>query len=295
MFDALNVNHELVLTSNRKSFIFDEKFESYHVLDKYLFYFPKEDKYLEPLSYGTRFGFPNGYLTNNNGLFIKRTKIGDFESATGEVKYISPVNYDKSSYDLVMDLTFDKEDLNKTIINLDRTLTGYYAVSLQPFFGLMNEENKEKTLKGIVKSIKEDVEITSVEALNASSEKFGVDPLIIKASLTSNSFIDNAGNKFLFKVGDFERSYVSKINVNLPAGYSFKNLEDLNISESFEENGTTYFSFKSKYILENNSLKIQINEFYNKNIIEVPFYESYRKVINSAANFNKVVLIMVKN
>jgi len=269
MFDALNVNHELVLTSNRKSFIFDEKFESYHVLDKYLFYFPKEDKYLEPLSYGTRFGFPNGYLTNNNGLFIKRTKIGDFESATGEVKYISPVNYDKSSYDLVMDLTFDKEDLNKTIINLDRTLTG--------------------------KSIKEDVEITSVEALNASSEKFGVDPLIIKASLTSNSFIDNAGNKFLFKVGDFERSYVSKINVNLPAGYSFKNLEDLNISESFEENGTTYFSFKSKYILENNSLKIQINEFYNKNIIEVPFYESYRKVINSAANFNKVVLIMVKN
>ena len=94
---------------------------------------------------------------------------------------------------------------------------------------------------------------------------------------------------------DFKRSYDSQINIKIPRGYSFKNLEDLKISESYKDEEITLFSFISSYGIENGVLKIQIKEFYNKNIIEVPIYESYRKVINGAANFNKVVLVMIKN
>jgi len=306
----------MVLTSSRKSFIFDEKFESYHVLDKHLFFLPKLNKYIEPLNYNSRLGFPNGFLTDNNGLFIKRIKIGDFESAVGEVRYIEPVDYNKSAYNLKIELTFDTDNISKTNINLDRIMTGYYAMSFQPYMDLMKEESKEKALKSIIKSIKEEVEIDKIEAINASPEKFGIAPLIVKASITSESLVDNAGNKFLFKVGeligpqlemyqendrklkvheDFKRNYISEININIPKGYSFKNLEALNISESYDNEGKTYFSFKSGYTLDGNVLKIKIKEFYNKNIIDIFHYESYRKVINSAANFNKVVLIMIIN
>ncbi len=314
MFNKLNIEHEVVLTSNRKNLIFDDAFETYNILEDYLFFFPKSKTYLEPLNYGSRYGFPNGMLTDNKGLFVKRIKIGDFESAVGEVKYIEPVNFDKSSYDLKMNVVFDTENINKTNISLDRIMTGYYALGLQPYMSIMKEESKKKALDGVVKSIKEDVKIVDVTAVNTASNDFGAVPLIVKASIETETFVDNAGRKYLFKVGeligpqlemyqekekklvihsDFERTYQSDITIKIPEGYSFKNVEDLVINESYAEGEEIFFSFKSNYSVEEGFLKVTIKEFYNKNIVEVPIYEDYRKVINSAANFNKIILIMV--
>ncbi len=317
IFDILNLEHELVLTANRKSFVFDKKFESYHVLDKYLFFFPEQNKYLEPLNYGSRFGFPNGLLTDNYGLFIKKIKVGDFESAIGQVKYIEPVNYDLSVYNLKIEVGFNEEDLTETNIEVSRIMSGYYALSYQPYLELIEEqEKKTKVLEGIVKMIKEEVEITKVEAINGYSNKFGIEPLVIKATLKTNSFIDNAGTKYLFKIGEligpqlemyqkkerklqvhenFERSYESLIDVKIPEGYKIENLEDLAIEEEYKEGNKVFFSFKSSYTVDNNIIKVKLNEFYNKNIVDVSVFEAYRKVINSAANFNKITLVMIKS
>lgn len=316
IFNQLEVAHELVLTSSRKNFIFDETFETYNILNDYLFFFPKNNTYLEPFNYGSRYGFPDGMLTDNKGLFIKRIKIGDFESAVGEVKYIESVNYDKSAYNLKMEVAFDAENINQTNITLDRIMTGYYALGLQPYMSVMKEESKKKALEGVVKSIKDDVKIIDVKATNTASTDFGTAPLIVTANIETETFVDNAGKKYLFKIGeligpqlemyqeserklvgqnDFERTYKSDINVKIPEGYTFKNLDDLIINESYEENGVTLFSFKSNYRIEGGILKVTINEFYNQNIIQVPIYEDYRKVINSAANFNKVILVMLEN
>ena len=316
IFNQLGITHELVLTSNRKELIFDETFETYNVLADYLFYFPKYETYLQPLNYGYRYGFPDGMLTDNKGLFIKRVKIGDFESAIGEVNYIQPVNYDKSAYNLKMDVVFDGDNINQTNISLDRIMTGYYALGFQPYMSIMKEENKKKALEGVVKSIKDEVKILEVKATNIAPEDFGTLPFIVTADIETETFVDNAGAKYLFRIGeligpqlemyqesekklivhsDFERAYESQINIKIPEGYSFKNLEDLVIDESYEEDNRTFFSFKSKYSLEDGFLKVTINEFYNQNIVQVPIYEDYRKVINSAANFNKVILVMIKN
>lgn len=315
IFNQLEIAHELVLTSNRNELLFDETFETYNILAEYLFYFPEYDTYLQPLNYGSRYGFPEGMLMDNKGLFVKRVKIGDFESAVGEVKYINAVNYDKSAYNLKMQVAFDSENINKTNISLDRIMTGYYALGLQPYMSVMKEENKKKSLEGVVKSIKDDLKILDIKATNTAATDFGTAPFIVNANVETETFVDNAGKKYLFKIGeligpqlemyqeserklvgqnDFERTYKSDINVKIPQGYTFKNLDDLIIDESYEEDGRVFFSFKSNYSIENGLLKVTINEFYNQNIIQVPIYEDYRKVINSAANFNKVILVMIE-
>ena len=52
------------------------------------------------------------------------------------------------------------------------------------------------------------------------------------------------------------------------------------------------FSFKSSYQLLGNKLIITADEHYKENKIEVSMYEEYRTVINSAADFNKITLLL---
>lgn len=316
LFNFLDIDHQVVYTTNRSDMRFDKDFEAYNFLQEALIYFPKLKMYLSPVKLESRLGYPPGYLTDNYGLFIKQVTLGDFTSATGSIKYIEPVNYDKTNYDLVMNVNFDNEDLGITYLKMKRSMDGYYSIYVQPFFDFMNDEQKEEITDEIIKSIKPGVEIVNKEVLNTESNDFGNKPLIINADLKSEDFVENAGNKFLFKLGeiigrqqemyqekkrilpvenDFERSYDRKIIVKIPEGYRFEGLEKINMDQSFEEDNEVLFMFKSEYEIVDDKLIVSIKEFYNKNVINVDLYEKYRTVINSAANFNKVTLILQKN
>ncbi len=316
IFNALDIKHQIVLTSDRRELKFDKSFEAYNFLQEYLIYFPKIKLYMAPTKLESRLGYPPGYLTDNYGLFIKQVTLGGFTSGVGSVKYIKPVNYDKTNYNLVMNVNFDSEDLTITNLKMDRTMDGYYAVFVQPFMDIAKQEDKDEMADGIIKSINENVEIVEKKMFNDSSKDFGNKPLQIIADIKSEEFVEKAGNKYLFKVGEllgpqqemyqekarilpveneFERSYDRKIIVEIPEGYQFKNLDNINMDESYKEDDEELFMFKSSYEIKDNQLVIAIKEYYNKNIIGVPIYEEYRTVINSAANFNKVTLVLEKN
>lgn len=315
LLKIVEAKYEVVLTTNRYLNDFDKEFESYNFLQEYLMYFPSLDLYLEPLGYDSRLGFPSGNLTDNYGLFIKELNIGGFSSGLGEVKYIEPVNYDKTTYDLTMDVSFDENNMSKIAVDMLREMKGYYAISYESYLHFMKDEQIKELKKSIVESVNKNFTILSSDIEFSKPEEMGKTPLVLKAKLESEEFVQNAGNKYLFKLGDligpqselyqenerklpvsseYERSYKNILNVKIPEGYSFKNLEDINISESYSENGDTLFSFISNYTIENNTLKVVIDEFYNRNKVGLKNFESYRKVINSAANFNKIVLVLTK-
>ena len=315
LFNELDVDYEVVLTSNRKQLLFDKEYESYNFLESYLIYFPKLDLYLEPKNYESRLGFPNSYLTDTYGLFIKKIKLGEFVSGVGKVRYINPVNYDKSAYNLLMNVNFDSDNITNLDIKMEREMSGYYSVNFQPFMDLVKPEQKSEMAESIVKGISENVTILETSFENEKAESFGVKPMKVIAKLESENFVENAGNKYLFKVGeligpqaeiyqeknrklpvcgDFERMFKNRLVIQIPEGYVFKNLEELNIDESYSENGEVYFTFKSSYSVVDDVLTIDIDEFYNKNNVPLELYEDYRRVINSAANFNKITLILDK-
>ncbi|APZ45434.1 hypothetical protein BW723_03565 [Polaribacter reichenbachii] len=310
---TFNIKHELVLTSSRDQIKFDKTFEANNFLTDFLIYFPKHKKYLEPSAQEKRYGFPTPFLMDNYGLFIKEVKIGDYKSAVGKVKYIEPVQASETEDTMVVDIAFNPDDLTENIIHFDRSLGGYYAGNIQPFMHFIIGDDRDELVDNIIESITSELTIEKREIVNGESELFGVKPLQFIVDFTSEAFVEKAGRKYLFKLGDiigpqmqmyqekervlpleqeFHRSYYRTINIKIPDGYKITNLDDINIDNSYSEDGEELFSFKSFYELNGDVLKITADEHYRENIIKVALYEEYRTVINSAADFNKIVLLL---
>jgi hypothetical protein len=309
----LNVKHELVLTTDRKQMKFDTEFEATNFLTDFLLYFPKSKKYLSPNASGTRFGFPMPYMMDNYGLFMKEVVIGDFKSAVGEIKYIEPVKAEEIIDIMKVTIDFNTENLTENIVNFDRAFSGYYAMNIQPFMHLIQGEKRDELVDNFIENITKELEIQTRKIVNDDSELFGVKPLQFIVDFTTEAFVEKAGRKYLFKLGDligqqvqlyqekervlpleeqFHRSYFRTLTIHIPEGYKITNLEDITIDNSFAKNDKELFSFKSSYKLNGNTLTVTADEHYRENIVTVPMYEEYRTVINSAADFNKIVLLL---
>ncbi|MGK0325676.1 MAG: hypothetical protein ACJA1D_001017 [Polaribacter sp.] len=310
---TLKIKHELVLTTNRKELKFDAEFEANNFLTHFLLYFPQSKKYLSPNASETRFGFPQPFMTDNYGLFIKEVVIGDYKSAVGRIKYIEPVKVEETVDVMKVTVNFNKENLTENIVHFDRAFSGYYAMNIQPFMHLIQGEKREELVDSFIENITKELEITGRKLVNDDPELFGTKPLQFIVDFTTEAFIEKAGRKYLFKLGDligqqiqlyqekervlpleeqFHRSYYRTLTIHIPEGYEISNLEDIKIDNSFVKNGKELFSFRSLYKLEGNKLTVTADEHYRENIVQVPIYEAYRTVINSAADFNKIVLLL---
>jgi len=315
LFNELNIKQDMVLTCSREFMRFDKNFEANIYLQDILIYFPKTKKYLAPNENDSRYGFPPGYLTDTYGLFIKQVKVGDFVSAVGKIKMIKPVDASLSKDNMAIDVNFDSEDISTTNIKLSRAMSGYYGMFIHPFIDLVKSELKKELVEGFAKNLNESVTINDSKIDNDNPDLFGIKPIIFNVDFTSDAFVEKAGNKYLFNVGaligsqmelyqeservlplenEFKRTYERTINITIPKGYAIANLEDINFNNEYIEKGKTILSFKSFYELNDNILKITADEYYKTNHIPVAIYEDYRRVINSAADFNKVTLVLVK-
>ena len=314
IFDYFNINHELVITSNRTKFKFDPEFQSYLFLNQYLFYFPETNKYLIPDKYAYRYGLIPYENTDNYGLFISRIKINNVKTYFSHIKYIKPIDFDKSAHNLYIK-TIINDDCSKAELEVIQENKGYYAVFLQPYIGLLKKEDQEKVANQILKNLLGDININSWNFKNIETEIIGEKPLILEASCTTSSLLENAGNNVIFKVGqligpqiemykeenrtlpvydEYKRSFYRELRIKIPSGYEIKNLENLNIDKSYEKNNKKVLLFQSKYNLNDNILTINIQEYYDILFLEPYEFEKYKEIINTAADFNKIVLILEK-
>ncbi|NER11587.1 protein of unknown function [Muriicola jejuensis] len=313
IFQHLDIDHEIVITCDRSEQKFDKEFEANNFLTDFLFYFPATNSYLSPTITNSRYGFPPGNLTDTYGLFIKEIKVGDFTSGLGRIKFIEPVKAEKTVDRMTIDVKFDDSDPVKNTVSLQRSFSGYYGMSIHPYMGLIKEMDRDELIENLAKTMNKNVDVTKKEVHNQGPENFGVKPLVFDIELESRSFTEKAGKKLLFKVGEligqqiqmyqekkrvlpleneFMRSYYRTIKVQLPAGYKVVNLDDININNVYVEGGHEVLSFKSYYSLDGQTLTITADEHYKRNIIDTPIFEDFRRVINSAADFNKITLII---
>jgi hypothetical protein len=93
---------------------------------------------------------------------------------------------------------------------------------------------------------------------------------------------------------DYPHSLVRNIVLTIPDGYQVKNLKDLNINTVYRNNDQVMMGFSCSYEQEGNVLKIKIVEDYRDLTYPVKVYDDFKNVINAAADFNKVVLILDK-
>jgi hypothetical protein len=138
---------------------------------------------------------------------------------------------------------------------------------------------------------------------------------VLTTVLQSPKLMEKAGPKYLFKVGEligrqvemyqdehrslpieveYPHSLPRTLRIRIPDGYKVVNPEAVRIKELFNEGGKDIAGFVSDYKMEGNELVVSINEFYGQTSYPISRYETFRKVINAAADFNKVVLVLQK-
>jgi hypothetical protein len=92
----------------------------------------------------------------------------------------------------------------------------------------------------------------------------------------------------------FAHSLNRTITVQLPDGYTVKNLNDIDMNVVHKENDEITMGFISSYTLNKNILTIQVNETYKKVYYPMEQFEDFKRVINASADFNKIVLVLQK-
>ena len=84
------------------------------------------------------------------------------------------------------------------------------------------------------------------------------------------------------------------MKISIPKGYTVKNMKDLNLDVTYKDKDNTPYLFQSNATQEGDVVVVSIKEYYKQIFAPVQRYEDYRKVINAAADFNKVTLVLEK-
>jgi len=314
--ESLNIPYEIVIGCSRTDAVFDPKFESWNFLDEYLLYFPTTKKFLDPGSPIFRYGMIDQTMEGNQALFIKKKKEGNDIVPESEIRLVPFSTIADNHDDLLVDVSFSPT-MDQIQGKVTRQMTGHQAAQLRPYYHFVKAEEERKALTNeIVKStLKPDVTYTNpqIKNTNLNSDEANK-PFIFSVDIVLKSVVERAGKKYLFKVGELigpqvemynERArqypidmgnahaYKRLMKVKIPEGYKVSGLESLrrNITDG---RTPAVMGFISDYKLEGNLLTITIDEFYKEVLQPIDIYEPFQKVINAAADFNKVTLLLEK-
>ena len=314
VFKNFKIENNVVFTSNRYKIPFDKDFESYENLSELLFYFPSIKKYLTPTEIEYRIPlFPNT-IANNNGLFIKEKTFSGIRKGIGEIDFIEIPGND-ISHD-IMNITVDfTKDIENPTVSSNLTFGGYSGLIFQPIKDFASAEQYKTVLKSIAENYTVQTEYKTLSTENDGTEYIGKKPFVLNVSFDGNELIQKAGNNYLFAVGetigkqmefyqenkrsmpveiDYPHFYTRNIKILLPKGATIKNLDKFEMDYKTQINGKTEAAFISKYTQKGDEILVENQEYYN--IINYPLekFDDYKAVINAAADFNKIVIIVTK-
>jgi hypothetical protein len=313
VFNKLGIACAPAITCSRENIRFDGKFDSWTYLDDYVVYFTGPKTFLAPYKFETRYPLIPSEWTAQQALFIEPLTIGSLKSALGSIAEIPAADYTLSNDDLEIEVSFN-DDLSSANIHQKRLFGGYNALFFTPYYDLMTSDQRKQFVEELIKQTAPDATIAKWDTKLITDKKS--DSFLMDAEFQTASFSERAGPRILFKAGEligsqvemyrddkrvtqvengFNRGYDRFIRINIPQGYSVKNPQDLKIDITYSDGSETPFLFQSDYVVKGNTLEITIKEYYKKIYAPVERYEDFRKVINAAADFNKVTLVFEKN
>ncbi|MCB9195592.1 MAG: DUF3857 domain-containing protein [Flavobacteriales bacterium] len=312
-FDILGIESEIVLTTDRYENYFDESFENHHVLQNIMFYIPETKKYLVPDDFSYRYGLYPDEWGSQKGLFIKKVTVGDISTGVGKVKDIKAV--DASVTKDIMEVTFGFEDITEPVALFRRELSGYSACYFQPYYPSMDSLARKELDENYIKFVDQNGEVLEYKVSGVEEEDIQVNPVVYEGKIKTSTIMEKAGNKYLFKIGesigpqaemydeterkmDIEHNhnmtYERKITFTVPDGYNLAGIEALKINEVYPKEDPK-IGFISDYERNGDEVVVTVTEFYYEIQFKKSEIDDFRRIINAAANFNKVVLFLEKN
>lgn len=316
MFNELNIQHEIVVSCDRTETPFDASFDTWNYLDDFIIYLPGINQYLAPCDDDCRLGIiPYEYI-NNDALYIKPILLGEKKTGLSTIKKI-PYAAMESNFDRMdAEISFHLQ-MKDVKMYLKRSMDGYSALSLRPIYYKLAEDKRKELASNILKMSGEDAQLSKLKVSNfdINSLQEIEKPFIIEGDLTIGSVIEKADDKYIFKVGELIGEQVQmyqekerqtgievnyphnldrKFKIKIPEGYAVKGLETIKKKIVYGAAEKPDMGFVSDYKINGNELEIDITEFYNKLSMPATVFPDFRNVINAAADFNKVVLVLEK-
>lgn len=235
----------------------------------------------------------------------------------GTVKFVEPDGYLENTDSLIISADFSK-GFDNTKFTYRVTTEGHEATAIQSLFDYVKEEkDKDELRKALIKRYADEADIKDLKTENEGSIFFAKKPFVASASFTSGKFVDKAGAKYIFKIGDligpqeqmyqeetrkmpiemnYSKNYVRIITFKIPQGYKLTNSEKLNMDVFLKDKeGNRIMAFRSWYEIKGSDVTVNVEEYYKTINLPVEQYEPFKSVINASADFNKIVLLFEPN
>ena len=306
-FEILGIKYEVVVTANRFVYKFDPDFFIPNMLQDFLIYLPKEEKYVAPARIEYRLGEAPFNILGNYGLFIDK-ELGFYFSKIVQ----SDPNY--SSINRNIDITFN-DDFESATLKQHQEYTGHWGITNRAVINLSTDQGIKEFKDYLTGSGIEDKVVENYELKNSEINQVEYNvPFIVESTISSESIIEDAGDSYLFQIGKvigtqselyqekervnpiemtYPNQYDYTIIVTIPEDYAIEGLNSLIIDKSYISDSTNekICKFESGYNLEGNKVTITIQEFYKSNEYDLYKYEEFRNVINAASDFNKAYIL----
>ncbi len=317
-FEHYKINYSLVFTCSRFLGEIDPDFAHSMDLRNIIFYFPSHDKYVAPEIDHLRYGAPPNVQGGSNGLFISTMYAAGSESVLlgGSIEELPILGPDKNNLGVnaLLKLNESKDEIT---VQHEQFSQGYRSYIDRFYYAVGEPDMLEDYKRSTITSAIEDAEYKSFKLVNEDlslSTDFN-SYFKTHTEFTSKSLVQKAGNDILISIGKVigkqmemyeekkrttdvllynTKRYSHKITLEIPEGYICKGLEPLKINNEVLVDGKKVMRFVSDYTIKDNILSIKINEDYDVQELSSQYYNDYRKVINSAADFNKIVLVFEK-
>ncbi|MDX5319672.1 MAG: hypothetical protein LPK45_01290, partial [Bacteroidota bacterium] len=317
-FEEMQIPYEIILTTDKTRRRFDPDYESWNFLTDVLFFFPDQNEYLDPLASYVRLGRINDDFIGQEGLYcVPYTTEGGKFKTNSKIKQIpeNPVEKSKDIHKVHVKLT---PDMLSCELDYSRMMYGYADMNLRSAYYSSDADDAKEFIEEFVKgeAKESEIEIKEVKNYNMGSSEEYEDGFGIEAHLKTSYYVENAGDKVLIKVGEligaqsemyseeprqqpinlaYTHQYVREISIEIPEGYQAKGLEKLDINLQYKNAAGEYsMGFTSSYKVEGNVIKISCVEYYSDLNYPILQYEEFAKVINAAADFNKISILIEK-
>ncbi len=319
-FTQAGVNYELGMAGDRREHKFDNKFENWGNMEYYVFYFPGLKNFLSPTSVYYRYPMVPDAILTAKGIFCTIPPKGDLIGGVSEVKTITPPAATDNQDNIAAGVSFT-DDMN-AMVDVSYSYTGYNATDLRKEIATQTKEKEKDLVKKIVTFAEKPEHIVKYTISNEAIENaYKNTPLEITATMSTSGLVEKAGKQYLFKIGEilgpqdelyndkerilpvdlaYPHSLNRTITINIPKGYKVMNPEAIKMKSDFvDKKMRPVIGFSSDYTLKTDKkngdkLVVTITEFYSQIHFPTADYERYREVVNSAADFNKVSLVLAK-
>lgn len=315
ILENMGIEYEILITCNKYDARLDEKFCSRYTTGEYLIYLPKTFNYIYPASQTAHFDFVPSWIIGNKALVCPRIGSYKFREVTSHDPEVNKTRFNGT-------IRIDLEK-NNTLFDLYSAGTGQIAYTYNSdIYSCESDAERRKELESYVNWRYPDAEILDLTFL--SPEKWGninacEDYECIReytAKVRSTSFFDRAGDQLLLNVGTllgpqtelysalsrvqpisnaYNKSYSFKFIIPIPDGYKYGGEQKVVIDNLFKnQSGENIAGFQSKIKIENNEIIIEVEEFYGQVNLDKENYEDFRRIINSAADFNQSIVLLEK-